>query len=301
MRLCDVEATRVLLEYNFNSRCKAENTPILEELIRLRSEHATILSYKTHAHFALETRMAKSPDTVVPFLLGLCEKLQPLMTEELAYWRELKTEVAVAKGEPIPVGGVEILPSDMEYFTRLSQLKKYAVDDQRIKQYFSMEVVTAGLLDIYQRTFGLLFTEVKDRAAHAVWADGVQLFEVKDADTLKVRGYFYLDLYPREGKYGHAAVFPLRAGCALNDAGDRQLPVSAMVTNFPKSTPELPSLLSHSNVVTYFHEFGHVIHGIASEVTFSRFAGTAVERDFVEAPSQMLENCKSPADSDTHA
>ena len=115
-------------------------------------------------------------------------------------------------------------------------------------------------------------------------------FEVRDAADDALVGYFYLDMHPREGKYGHAACWGLQPACTL-PGGARQLPISACVCNFTKPTEELPSLLKHSEVETFFHEFGHCMHGLcSSEPTFSRFAGTAVERDFVEAPSQMLEN-----------
>ena len=115
-------------------------------------------------------------------------------------------------------------------------------------------------------------------------------FEVRNAADDALVGYFYLDMHPREGKYGHAACWGLQPACTL-PGGARQLPISACVCNFTKPTEELPSLLKHSEVETFFHEFGHCMHGLcSSEPTFSRFAGTAVERDFVEAPSQMLEN-----------
>ena len=293
MELCSVSETRRTLEFAFNNRCKSENTPILEELVRLRAEQAEILGYPNHASYVLEIRMAKSPLTVGPFLRDLSSKLTPLMEEELRYWKQLKADEAKADGQTGPATTVEgqtIHPWDVRYLTRLSELLKYKVDDQAIKQYFPHEVVTAGLLDIYQRTLGMQFEEVK-REAHSVWHPDVQLFRVKDKGSDKTRAFFYLDLFPREGKYGHAAVWGLRPGCAVSlEANTRQLPVAGMVANFTKPTPEQPSLLTHQEVVTYFHEFGHVAHQICSEVKFARFAGTSVERDFVEAPSQMLEN-----------
>jgi thimet oligopeptidase len=211
---------------------------------------------------------------------------------QLAYWRELKAEEARENGDASATADSQVItPADSRYFTRLSELKKYKVDDQKIKQYFPIEVVTSGLLDIYQRTLGLVFEQQKDRPAHAVWHEDVQLYTVKDKADGKARGYFFLDMHPREGKYGHAAVWGLRAGCAVGpEAGAaRQLPVAGCVCNFTKPTATQPSLLTHQEVITFFHEFGHVMHQLCSEVTFARFAGTSVERDFVEAPSQMLE------------
>lgn len=290
MEMCHVDSTRARLEKAYNQRCMVENTAILEELIRLRAEQASILGYNNFASYMLETRMAKSPEVVDTFLKGLSAKLTPLMEEELAYWKELKVADKKERGEEVPEGEVEIKAYDTRYLTRLTELKKYKLDDQLIRKYFPMEIVTAGLMEIYQRTLGLIFEEVKDRPSFAVWHEEVQLFRVLDADTRALRGFFYLDLYPREGKYGHAAVWPLRAGCALDASGARQLPVAGMVANFTKPTATAPSLLQHSEVVTYFHEMGHVLHGVCSEVTYQRFAGTSVERDFVEAPSQMLEN-----------
>jgi len=292
MELCSVSSTRQKLEYEFNRRCIDSNEPILAELIRLRAEQAALLGYPTHAHYVLETRMAKTPEKVGPFLRGLSQKLTPLMEEEMAYWKQLKAEEAKANGDADAKAEAQtIYPYDVRYFTRLSELKKYKVDDQEIKKYFPVEVVTAGLLSIYQRTLGFVFEEVKDRPASAAWHPEVQLFVVKDKADNKVRGYFFLDMFPREGKYGHAAVWGLKPGCAAGiDAKERQLPVAGCVCNFTKATKDQPSLLTHSEVVTFFHEFGHVMHQLCSEVRYSRFAGTSVERDFVEAPSQMLEN-----------
>jgi len=149
-----------------------------------------------------------------------------------------------------------------------------------------VEVVTAGLMDIYQRLLGLVFTRMENPE---VWHDDVEMYKVDDKDSGETIGYFFLDLYPRDGKYGHACMIDAQQNC-LDSAGKRQLGVVVMLCNFSKPTADKPSLLDHNEVTTYFHEFGHVMHGICSRANTSKFSGTQVERDFVEAPSQMLEN-----------
>lgn len=276
--------TRRRVETAFNSRCKEENTPILEELVRLRDEKAQLLGYRTHAHFVLDMRMAKRPEAVAEFLSSLAEKLKPLRKDEIDLFLKYKQEECEKYGFE---NDGKINNWDLRYFMTMAEEKKYAVDQQKLKEYFPMAVVTKGLLDIYQELLGLQFAQIKDAE---VWHEDVTLYSVRDKQNGKLMGYFYLDLHPREGKYGHAACFGLQPGCLAVGGSGRQVSVAAMVANFTKPTADQPSLLTHDEVETYFHEFGHVMHQICAEADFALFSGTSVERDFVEAPSQMLEN-----------
>lgn len=164
--------------------------------------------------------------------------------------------------------------------------KEFQINDNEIAEYFPSDHVINGLLQIAQETFGLSFDEVKN--PH-VWHPEVRLFNVLDTDTKEVIGQFYVDLYPRDGKYTHAAAFPLVPTYIKAD-NSVQKPVSAMVCNFTKPTATKPSLLKHDEVETLFHEMGHLMHGFTSKAKYARFSGTSVERDFVECPSQFMEN-----------
>nr|XP_029137007.1 thimet oligopeptidase-like isoform X1 [Labrus bergylta] len=283
MKRCHNPESRRRMETAFHSRCKEVNTAILEQLIELRAKVADLLGYSSHANYVLEINMAKNARNVSEFLDTFYETLKPIGIKERKYILALKKRECLMKGLPFDT---QINAWDLPYYMNQVEQCKFAVNKDKLIEYFPLDVVTEGLFGIYQELLGLAFTEVEH--AH-VWHENVKLYSARDTETGEEVGQFYMDLHPREGKYGHAACFGLQPGCRGPD-GKRRLPVAAMVANFTKPRKGFPSLLQHHEVETYFHEFGHVMHELCSKTTFSEFSGTLVETDFVEVPSQMLEN-----------
>ncbi|KAE9191249.1 Thimet oligopeptidase [Phytophthora fragariae] len=286
LNTCTVESTRQAVEYAFNRRCISTNVAILEEMLEIRHKVALALGYENHAAYVLEQRMAESPANVKEFLNDLNNKLVPLAKKDLDDLLKLKEADCERNGWKFD-GKINMW--DFRFYMDQFVKKHCSIDSEKLREYFPLTHVTAELLSMYQELLSLKFVEISQ--PH-VWHKDVRMFAVYDARPGKVGhlvGHFYLDLFPRAGKYGHAACFTLQQGCA-NSQGVREYPAAAMVANFNAPTKSKPSLLGHQEVVTYFHEFGHVMHCLCSEVDIPRFAGTRVERDFVEAPSQMLEN-----------
>lgn len=271
---------RRALEAKFNARASLQNLPLLDEVLSLRLKTARLLGYRTHAHFVLEDRMAKDPGTVAAFIARLRRKVRVLAEDELETLKSLKF---VFEGR---ASDGKFNAWDWRFYDNQLKKVKYSVDNQRIKEYFPTDHVTEQMLGVYQKLLGLKFRRIPDAS---VWHPDVTLYEVTDAKGGEPIAYFYLDLFPRDGKYKHAAAFPLITGRALPD-GRYQKPVAAMVANFNKSAKNRPSLLTHDEVEVFFHEFGHIMHQTLTRARFGRFSGTATARDFVEAPSQMLEN-----------
>ncbi|MEK7745395.1 MAG: M3 family metallopeptidase, partial [Elusimicrobiota bacterium] len=257
-----------------------KNKERLSEILGLRAEAARLLGYKTHADYVLEERMAQRPSEVFSFL----ERLRvPLRAKGLA---ELKTLAALKKAEEGAKSDGVIRAWDWRYYHNQLMKTRYQVDQQKLKEYFPMDLVVEQMLAVYQELLGLKFREIVPSGA---WHPDVRRFEISDSRTGVSIGRFYMDLYPREGKYKHAAAFTLIQGRVLPD-GSYQKPSSAIVANFNKPTAEAPSLLTHDEVETFFHEFGHIMHQTLTRAKYQRFSGTSVARDFVESASQIFEN-----------
>ncbi|KAI9501999.1 hypothetical protein BX070DRAFT_239926 [Coemansia spiralis] len=271
----------------YSNRCP-ENIPLFQEAIRLRLERARILGKNTHAENVLEDLMAKTPKAVLDMLNNLKDKIGQAWVESLKELSEIKKENIEAADKQ----DNEHFNLDITYYENIRKVHKYNVDDEEIKQYFPVEHVVPAILKIYQTMLSLRIVKVD---SSSVWHPDVELYEVWEAHEDKFIGHFYLDLFPREGKHSHTAMFPTRPGFTKAD-GSREYPIASMVANFPKPTPSNPALFKHENVKSFMHEMGHVFHELCAVTKWSKFHGTEVERDFIEAPSQMLENwCWQPS------
>ena len=271
------------LEALFNNKAADANPPLLMQTLRLRREAARMLGYKTHADYILEERMGQTPQTVQSFIDNLVKKLQPFAQKELKTLVELKNRELGGKSDQV------VHYWDWRYYDNQLVKARYQVDKEKIKDYFPMETVIDGMFTVYQKLLEVKFKLVRGAAT---WHPDVKLYEITDAGGGEPVAYFYMDMFPREGKYKHAAAFTLVKGRRLAD-GSYQKPVSAMVANFNKPSPGRPSLLKHGEheeVETLFHEFGHIMHQTLTKAKHGRFSGSDTARDFVEAPSQMLEN-----------
>jgi metallopeptidase MepB len=269
----------------------AINVPLLAKALELRRKIAALLDYPTWADYVTEVKMVKSANGAIDFTNDLESKLRPVANKEREALLALKKKEHEELG--IPFDG-EFYIWDYRYYDRKFIENTLNLDDMLVKEYFPVSVVVPAILDIYQNLLNVRFELVK---GGSVWHEDAQKYAVweKDAkDESGFVGYCYLDLFPRASKYSHAAVWPLLAGYDRPD-GSRSFPLTAMVANLAKPTPEKPALMRHDDVVTFFHEMGHVFHGLLSKTKYARFHGTSVARDFVEAPSQMLENwCWEP-------
>jgi thimet oligopeptidase len=258
---------------------REENIPLLQKILVCRDEIAHRLGYASYADFVTEVRMAKNAATAISFERNLEKGLQPKFNAELEEFRQLKIKET---GDP----NAKIRVWDWHYFANELKKTKYSVDAEQLRVYFPYQRVLEGMFAIYQRIFGLKFERVEPPYK---WIGNLQLYAVSDVKTGEPLGLFYLDMFPREGKYNHFAKFGIIEGKLLPD-GKYQPPVCALICNFPPPQPDKPSLMSHDEVGTIFHEFGHAMHTILTRAKYSRFSGTSMPRDFVEAPSQMLEN-----------
>lgn len=270
---------REQLALKFNTRAMPDNKELLDEAVRIRQEIADIFGLPSWAHHQLEVRMAKLPERVDEFYRDLIDPLTAKGREEIAVMTEM---LRADTGDPEAV----LQPWDRAYYDTQLRKTRYGVDPQEVAAYFPLHQVLEGMFELTAEMFGLEYRQLEDPAA---WHPDVVAYAVHDADRGELIGHFYMDLFPREGKYSHAAAFTLVGGRLLPD-GSYQHPVSAIVANFTKPTASRPSLLQHQEVETLFHEFGHILHQVLTRAESSRFSGTNTETDFVEAPSQIMEH-----------
>jgi peptidyl-dipeptidase Dcp len=254
---------------------KYDNQEALKDILRLRTERAKLLGYNTHADYVLEERMAMSPKKVIDFLEELLAKAKPHAEKDLARLRALARE-----------DGIDDLQAfDTAYYSEILKKRDLAIDDEMLRPYFKLENVVDGIFMVANRLYGLRFTEVHNVPKYH---DDVRTFEVHDEATKTFVGLFYTDFFPRPTKRGGAWMSGIKEQGMYHGRIER--PHIMIVCNFTKPTKTKPSLLTLDEVLTLYHEFGHALHGLLSKVKYRDLSGTNVYWDFVELPSQIMEN-----------
>ena len=270
MELAESDDARKRYQTAFTRRGTEKNLGLLKQAMDLRYEIAQLFGKKSYAEWVLQHRMAKDPATVNKFLSEVHATVAPLEKKEVQTLREFK-----AKTLKIPVEKAEINRWSEAYWSEKLRKEKYEVDQEKLRDYFPTQASQEWIFAISSDLYGIDFQPAKVD----VWQDEVEYYDVKDKKTGEMLGGLYIDKYPRKGKYGHAAVWGVKGGSTLTN----RKPISALVTNFNRKG------LNSDELETFVHEFGHALHGILSNTRFASQSGTSVERDFVEAPSQMYE------------
>jgi len=270
MEYCENRDIKKEMMLGYLNRAKDINSKLLNDNLLLRTRLSSLFNM-SYVDYKLQDRMAKDEKTLYNFLNLIKENIQPHLHNDLQKLNKFAKENGFI--------GETLEQYDMSYYSRLYKEHKLSLNMEELKKLFKTSTVIKGTMKIYQTLLNLTFVNITDSYKYTFWHESVQLFEVIDNLTNKPIGYFYLDLYPRDGKYSHAAVFP------FVKRSKTILPVVTMACNFDSS-----GTLSFDDVETFFHEFGHVMHNICTESIIPELSGTSVERDFVETPSQFFEN-----------
>lgn len=269
MGFADSEAVRQRYQFEYSRRGGDANLAILREVMQKRQQLAQLMGYPNYATFVLKQRMAGSPDNVNRFLAEVQSQVEALEKRELA-------ELAAEKAKRLNLPQAELKRWDFLYYEQKLRKARYSIDPQAVRNQFPSEPTIAWLLKVSSDLYGLEFRANPDLPK---WHADVRGYDVFDRGNGAYISSFYLDLFPRDGKYKHAAAFPVRAVSTQ----EKRTPVSVLVTNFSRDG------FNQNELETLFHEFGHVLHGVLSQTRYGLNAGTGVKRDFVEAPSQMYE------------
>lgn len=247
-----------------------QNLAILDEIVTLRKEIADLYGVPSYAHYVTKRRMVENPETVDAFLDDVRKAVTAAEVDDLRQLRQVKAQMT-----GVSLDQAAIHRWDVMYYRERLREERYAVDQEALREYFPTIPTLHWMLDITERLYGVRFAA----AVVPTWHPDVLYLDVNDAASGDAIGGIYLDLYPRDDKYKHAAAWPVRGVSRRNG----RKPISALVTNFDRKG------LTHAEVETLLHEFGHVMHGVLSTTEYNGHSGTSVERDFVEAPSQMYE------------
>lgn len=257
-----------------------DNQEIVLKIAKLRFDRAQVLGYKTHSHFVLEERMAETPEKVISFSNDLLAKAKPAAEKEFAQLTAFAKEL----------DGIEQLEKwDGAYYSEKLKQQLFSLDDEILKPYFQLEKVLDGAFTVAQKLYGITFEEIFEIDKYH---EDVKTYEVKDEDKQLV-AVFYADFFPRKGKRNGAWMTSFKSQYIKKGINER--PHISNVCNFTKPTETKPSLLTFNEVTTLFHEFGHALHGMLANTTYPSLSGTSVYWDFVELPSQIMENwCYEP-------
>jgi len=264
------EEARRRYQFAFQNRGTPRNIELLAEAMRLRKEMAGLFGLSSYAEFATRRRMVGNPQAVEKFLREVKSAVREVERKEIAELTALKAATLHK-----PVGEVRLQRWDADYYQEQQRKARFNVDQEALRQYFPTEASIQWVMAIASRLYGVRFVP----ATVPTWHPDVRYFDVFDATSGKLKGGVYIDPFPRAGKFSHAAAWPVRGSAKRS----RRTPISALVANLN------PAGLNSEELETLVHEFGHVMHGVLSDTQYATLAGTSVQLDFVEAPSQMFE------------
>lgn len=284
MQTCPDRKLREEVWHAYADRCRDgefDNTKIIDTLVNLRLERANILGFPTHADYVLDDCLAKTPANVYSCLMDIWAPALKVAKQERDLYQKM-----LEQDEP----GAKLQPWDWRYYAEKYRAEKYAIDDAEVRPYFSLDSVREGAFMVANKLYGLTF---KERTDLPTYDKEARCFEVRQGDSTV--GILYMDFHPRASKRSGAWMTEFRGQHRDRKTGENVMPIIQVVCNFTKPTADKPSLLNFDESETLFHEFGHALHGLLSKCTYPSLAGTNVPRDFVELPSQVMENwCRHP-------
>ena len=291
MKFSERRNLREKMYRQYNTRAfggEFDNTQIIKRIAELRIKVANILGYKNFADYKTEKRMAKSTSVINGFLDKLLAPALPKAQQEVAELNEY--------AKTLGFNDEKLMPWDFSFYAEKLRAEKYNINEEQLKPYFQLESCIGAIFNLANRLYGVTFTELHDIP---VYHPDVKVYEVKDNDGSHL-ALFYADFFPRESKRGGAWMTEFRGQRIINNIVER--PHISIVTNFTKPTADTPSLITHSEFTTLLHEFGHALHGILTKGRYESMTGTNVDHDFVELPSQIMENwCYEPEYLNTFA